>query len=248
MPEDLHQIPKPTSQITEEQWHSIINIITSNEDSEVQVEVTNFTKADRTDIHLAIKTALAGKIVASTIVKDDKKFVQFRKDKGTRDRRMQWPANKGEYVYFLVYKEAVDTLQATLKISDSLRMKAAHFSYAGVKDRRAKTTQWFCARKVDPRKLILATKYLRNIHIGNLTFKDAPLKLGQLQGNRFRIALRNVTAEDELIEESLESLKNLGFINYYGLQRFGNHKEVPTYDVGIQLLLGNWKEVCCFKF
>jgi tRNA pseudouridine13 synthase len=96
--------------------------------------------------------------------------------------------------------------------------------------------------------LIVKTRPLKNVRIGNITFKDKPLKLGELVGNKFRIALRNVTGDDDLIEKSLQSLKENGFINYYGLQRFGNDKEVPTFSIGVQLLLGNWKEVGCNFF
>jgi len=39
----------------------------------------------------------------------------------------------------------------------------------------------------------------------------------------------------------LESLKEFGFINYYGSQRFGT-RHVGTHTVGKQLLLGNWAE------
>lgn len=136
-------------------------------------------------------------------------------------------------------------MEATLKISDCVRINPSSFNYAGVKDRRSKTTQWFSVRKLNPLRLLERTKCLRNIHIGNITFKDKPLKLGKLQGNRFRIALRNVIASDELINMAMESLKEKGFVNYYGLQRFGNVKEVPTYEVGIKLLLGKFKEVSC---
>lgn len=122
-------------------------------------------------------------------------------------------------------------------------MSASHFTYAGVKDKRAKTTQWFSVRKVEPWKLIVKTKSVRQIKIGNITFKDKPLKLGELIGNRFRIALRNVVGADDLITDVINSLNKNGFINYYGLQRFGNDKEVPTYSIGIELMLGNWKEV-----
>lgn len=84
---------------------------------------------------------------------------------------------------------------------------------------------------------------MRNIKIGNICFKNQPLKLGRLRGNRFRIALRNITADDDTVNKSMESLKDRGFINYYGLQRFGNDKEVPTFLIGAKLMQGNWKEV-----
>lgn len=60
---------------------------------------------------------------------------------------------------------------------------------------------------------------------------------------RFRIALRNVTAEDDVVNAACEQLRDNGFINYFGLQRFGTRYDVPTFDVGIQLLKGNFKEV-----
>lgn len=60
---------------------------------------------------------------------------------------------------------------------------------------------------------------------------------------RFRIALRHVAGEDENIIKNLENLQNNGFINYYGLQRFGNSAEIPTYKIGIALLKSDFKEV-----
>lgn len=159
------------------------------------------------------------------------------------DNRRSWPKDKGEYVHFLVYKECTDTLEACYKISDCLKMHSSFFNYAGVKDRRAKTTQWFSVRKIEPWKLIMKTKPLKNIRIGNICFKNEPLKLGQLKGNKFRMALRNVIVSDEHIKKTMDSLEKNGFINYYGLQRFGNDKEVPTFLIGVKLMQGNWKEV-----
>lgn len=156
---------------------------------------------------------------------------------------MNWPTNVGEYVHFIVHKQATDTLQATYLISDCLKMRSNLFAYAGVKDSRAKTSQWYSVRKVYPKKLLGATKKLKNIHIGNISLKNEPLKLGHLKGNQFRIALRNVTGSDELIGDAVESLKTNGFINYYGLQRFGCSKEVPTYEIGLELMLENWEKV-----
>lgn len=98
-------------------------------------------------------------------------------------------------------------------------------------------------RKVPPQKLLYRTKPMRNVKIGNICFKDKPLKLGNLKGNRFRIALRNVTADDDHINRAMESLKKSGFINYFGMQRFGNDKEVPTFLIGVELMQGHFKEV-----
>ena len=69
------------------------------------------------------------------------------------------------------------------------------------------------------------------------------LKLGDLSGNRFKIAIRKVKENNlDLIKEGIVHLKNHGFINYFGLQRFGTCTQVPTHSIGIQLILNNVKE------
>ncbi|KAJ8979560.1 hypothetical protein NQ317_012949 [Molorchus minor] len=220
----------PLELIPQESWEKMKELVTSENGEPIDLDTENMTKQERTKVHQCVKTYFGQKIVASTITTEK------------IDRRFEWPDDKGEYVHFLVYKESLDTMDACLKISDCVNMSPANFTYGGVKDKRAKTTQWFCVKRVNPWKLMKRTRPLKNVRLGNYEFKDAPLKLGHLQGNRFKIALRNVTGSDELINQSMQSIKEKGFINYYGLQRFGNDKEVPTYEIGVNLLLGKWKE------
>lgn len=123
-------------------------------------------------------------------------------------------------------------------------MKPNLLAYAGTKDKRAVTSQWFCIKKREPSRLAKAAQRIQNLWIGNFTFKPETLKLGNLNGNRFRIAIRQIPDNQALVEEAVKSLKESGFINYYGLQRFGNCASIPTFLVGKALLKGNWKEAC----
>lgn len=59
----------------------------------------------------------------------------------------------------------------------------------------------------------------------------------------FRIALRQIKANDENITDILKKFEENGFINYYGTQRFGNHASVPTHQIGLFLLQGDFKTV-----
>ena len=43
--------------------------------------------------------------------------------------------------------------------------------------------------------------------------------------------IRNVEAEDGMIDEAVKALKQSGFINYFGMQRFGT-AAAPTYAIG----------------
>jgi hypothetical protein len=51
---------------------------------------------------------------------------------------------------------------------------------------------------------------------------------------------RNVDASDEDIIAACESVRTRGFVNYFGLQRFGTGS-VPTHRVGQALLKGDFK-------
>ena len=95
------------------------------------------------------------------------------------------------------------------------------------------------------------------IRLGNLEYSSDEAKLGTLTGNRFDIVLRNVdvgerndsntdadvTSEIELVRQKLEtaamSLQKVGFINYFGMQRFG--KSNDTHEVGIAILKGDFE-------
>ena len=60
--------------------------------------------------------------------------------------------------------------------------------------------------------------------------------MGDLFGNRFKIVIREIDELNEnTIANGIESLKKNGFINYFGLQRFGNCSEIPTHFIGKQV-------------
>jgi tRNA pseudouridine13 synthase len=77
-----------------------------------------------------------------------------------------------------------------------------------------------------------------------------------LSGNRFDIVLRNVCIggdanipQDEriarvtsVLKSAAKCMKDSGFINYFGMQRFGKFHD--THDVGIAVLKGDFEQAC----
>lgn len=55
----------------------------------------------------------------------------------------------------------------------------------------------------------------------------------------FRVVLRDVTCTREQVDRVGESLRTHGFVNYFGMQRFGT-SSVSTAEVGVALLRGSW--------
>ena len=52
---------------------------------------------------------------------------------------------------------------------------------------------------------------------------------------------RSVSCDDHVIQEKMTSLRDNGFINYFGMQRFGT-STVPTYHIG------RYCVCCCLLF
>lgn len=202
-------------------------------------------KEQRSLIHNTIKQIHGSQIIGTTYERNDSKWIKFSKftKKNARDQRIKW-LWPHEYVYFCMHKENLDTMMAATNLAQNLGVNVSTLSYAGTKDKRGKTTQWMCIRKRDPEKIARAAEKFSNIHVGNFAFKPVPLKLGLLKGNRFRIALRHITASRADVELSMNNFQSNGFINYYGLQRFGNCAAIPTHRVGLALIRGQFKEAC----
>ncbi|KAM0752966.1 tRNA pseudouridine synthase D [Meredithblackwellia eburnea MCA 4105] len=80
----------------------------------------------------------------------------------------------------------------------------------------------------------------RQVRIGDVEYAEKGLELGQLKGNRFVVTLRDVEyPTPTTIPQALSVLSERGFLNYYGMQRFGT-APVPTHAIGLALLRSDW--------
>ena len=55
---------------------------------------------------------------------------------------------------FVLKKENLETLDAISKLSNALRVQPSQFSYAGIKDKKAVTTQAMCVKGVTKDRLV----------------------------------------------------------------------------------------------
>ena len=115
---------------------------------------------------------------------------------------------------------------------------------AGTKDKRSISSQRITAYKLVVDKLLLINEHANNIRVGNFKLTKDHLRLGDLYGNNFKIVLRNIdiNLKDNDILQSLNEIKKTGFINYFGMQRFGKNPNIPTHQVGIHILKKDWEK------
>ena len=65
--------------------------------------------------------------------------------------------------------------------------------------------------------------------------------VGDLFGNQFGLILRLIEgAKVHLIQERVKSLKQIGMINYFGMQRFGSCS-TKTHMIGAMVIQRKWK-------
>lgn len=163
-----------------------------------------------------------------------------------------------QFVHFTLYKENKETMDACNLIGRLLRVPTKTLGISGTKDKRGITTQRVSLdTRMGLSRINALNKTLKGMCIGSYEFKDTGLKLGDLSGNKFTIALRNVElngaeklsgpkaeeALNQILSKSTEKLMETGFLNYFGMQRFGSFS-IPTYEIGKKILKEDYKGAC----
>jgi len=229
----------------------------SSDEQESLIELNNSSVADkgttcvmikvgdnkqrRTEIHDAVRKYFTS-LESSTVDNESGKFIKISKGSGkgrNRKRRQKNTVHK-----FCLYKENIPTMKAVSIISKILKLHGRScFNYAGNKDKRAITVQEMTT-SLSPDRLIYLNRAgkLQNMYIGNIEPFSKHLKLGDLNGNHFNIVLRDVKDCDEgKVRESCESFSAKGFINYFGMQRFGTGT-ASTCTIGKAILRYEWRK------
>ena len=126
----------------------------------------------------------------------------------------------GEFVVVKVRKTDCNTLFVGEQLAKFAGISARNMSYAGLKDRKAVTEQWFSLQMPGQPTPDFSQFFLEGVEILDVTRHQRKIRIGSLQGNHFEILLRNVEETDEL-KVRLDFLAKNGFPNYFTEQRFG---------------------------
>ncbi|KAA8899203.1 hypothetical protein TRICI_006372 [Trichomonascus ciferrii] len=256
------KVPEPTEeQRTElvellgaETYEQVVGLFSTG--TKLMTEQSYESKDARTRLHQLLREAFCSRLETRTdpenrfvitLATDPGKGVRRRGEK--LDKTHMGPVQ--DYVHFVLYKENKETMEVANLLSKFLRIPPKTISYAGTKDRRGVTVQKLSVSKIKVERLNGLNKTLRGVRLGSFEYSPTPLKLGELAGNEFLITIREVdlmgaaTIDDRLddvVDRAMDSLRTHGFINYYGMQRFGTFS-VSTHTVGKYVLNSDWKQV-----
>jgi tRNA pseudouridine13 synthase len=149
----------------------------------------------------------------------------------------------GKFAAFFLVKRNLETIQAIRRLSKALGVSYKRFSYAGMKDRRAVTSQRASYRG-PPHDLI--GREIPRLMILHPHRVPKPIVPGALEGNRFTIVVREIALEVEEVTRLLnqtqqEITRSGGVLNFFGPQRFGIMRP-NTHLVGKQIVLENYEQ------
>lgn len=140
----------------------------------------------------------------------------------------------GDYTYFWLKKKNWNTTKAIKKISNQCRVSLKRFGWAGNKDKKALTKQLVSAWKVEPKTLREVS--LRDVEIEVLGKGKERINLGDLERNKFSLTIKDLKdSELSNFKTQFDLIKNEGFPNYFGEQRFGRGN---THLIGKEIVKG----------
>lgn len=153
----------------------------------------------------------------------------------------------GTHCYVQLEKRGVSTMDAARVLARALGKRNFDIGYAGLKDTRAVTTQWFSMEHVESAR-VRELELPPSMRVVTITRHRNKIKMGHLAGNRFIIKVRNEewtrigASLDEprrRAEAIVAALDKTGAANFFGPQRFGMRKD--NHLLGQALLTGDFQ-------
>jgi len=146
-----------------------------------------------------------------------------------------------KYLMTEVTKKNWDTNHFLKAYSSALGISHKRITYAGTKDKKAVTIQKMSF--YDVTKEQIENVHLKDISVRILGRTQKPIELGDLEGNSFKINVRNIDLSvDETraaVEKTTAEIRNAGGVpNFFGIQRFGTKRPL-THRVGADILEGD---------
>ena len=156
---------------------------------------------------------------------------------------------EGEHCWIYLKKRNSNTDWIAEQLAKYCGVKRMAVSYAGLKDRRAVTSQWFSvqlpglptpdwhdfevsfAKHAEENESSTEENHKESVKILQCFRHNKKLQRGALNSNAFSITLRNLNNTSDAVFEQLSQrcqiISEQGVPNYFGLQRFGrNHNNL----------------------
>ncbi len=151
------------------------------------------------------------------------------------------PDDKGRFAAARVELRNWETNRFVGQAAKRLQVPRKAVGFAGMKDKRAVTEQWFTFKC--PLERVVALEGLEDVHVLEAHTTSKAHFAGAHEGNRFVIRVRDTTQAANVVPDAVEAIRRAGGVpNYFGPQRFGGSVRPVTHLVGRALVTGDLEE------
>ncbi len=131
------------------------------------------------------------------------------------------PSGKGEHLFLYIEKQNLNTADVVRLLSQFSGVHPKNIGFAGLKDKRAITRQFFSVFTTGMKTVDWADFNSPQIHVLSTQPHLKKCRRGVVKHNQFNITVRHIKGEIDLIEKKLTQIQHNGFPNYFTAQRFG---------------------------
>lgn len=152
------------------------------------------------------------------------------------------PIGEGQHLYVNLTKEELTTREVQRRLAMIFHLPTSEISFAGMKDKHARTTQTFSLNVgyVDEQFVADAPERIQTqlpVQVHWAKLHRNKLKIGHLLGNRFTIVISDLAmpVDAALVQAQavIDSIKARGVPNYYGPQRLGQQGSNVIRGLGV---------------
>jgi tRNA pseudouridine13 synthase len=131
----------------------------------------------------------------------------------------------GEHIWFWVQKTNQNSEWAGKQLAKFCGITNREVGIAGKKDNHGETYQWISLHLPQKDNPDFSKINIQGVKVLRVVRHNKKLQTGGLSGNNFKLILRELKGNKQNIEQRLDIIKEQGFANYFGEQRFGNDFE-----------------------
>jgi len=136
---------------------------------------------------------------------------------------------EGLYAIFILKKTNYTTEKAIQTVCDYLHIDRKRVGYAGIKDKKAISSQYISIYKIKKEKVEILK--LKDIELKFVSYSKKPTSLGNLKGNNFEIIVRNLDKDVKIGAD--KKIKN-----FFDEQRFSKN----NIEIGKAILKKDFKK------
>lgn len=129
------------------------------------------------------------------------------------------PSGEGEHLFLYIEKSGCNTQWVADQLQRYFKLRSQDVGYAGKKDRHSISRQWFSLH-LPGREVDLETLKQTDFRVLKSIRHNKKLRKGVIKTNHFKIKLSQLSSSP--VPTAIEEIKQNGFPNYFGYQRFGH--------------------------